>query len=164
VDAAAAAGLDEIVVVLGHAAGEVAVAIQMPDGARFVLNPDYALGQSTSLRAGLRDLSSDCRAAVILLGDQPGVSAEMVRAVADAYGEGAGPVVQATFSGRGGHPVLFDRQVWPHIEEAEGDVGAREVLALHPEWVTTVEVGGDRPPDVDTWDDYRRISEDGAAP
>jgi molybdenum cofactor cytidylyltransferase len=158
VDAAVRAGLEEVIVVLGHAADEVVAAVRMPAGAQTVVNPDYAKGQATSLRAGLRELSSDCRAALVLLGDQPSVSSEVVRAVVDAYRGGAGPVVQATYGGRPSHPVLFDRQVWPHLEAVEGDVGARDLLVDHPEWVAAVEVGGLPPPDIDTWEDYRRIS------
>jgi molybdenum cofactor cytidylyltransferase len=135
--------------------------VRVPAGARVVVNPEFAEGQSTSLRAGLRELSRDCSGAVILLGDQPGVSPDVVRAVVDAHREGGGPVVQAAYSGRPSHPVLFDRRVWPQLEAVEGDVGARDLLVRHPEWVTTVEVGGLPPPDVDTWEDYRRLSEDG---
>jgi molybdenum cofactor cytidylyltransferase len=158
VDAAMEAGLKEVIVVLGHAADEVAAALRLPPGARIVVNPDFESGQASSLRAGLRELSAECRAAVILLADQPGVSYETVRALADAYREGAGPVVQTTYEGRQSHPVLLDRQIWPEIEAVEGDVGAREVLASHPEWVTTLETGGKPPPDVDTWEDYRRLA------
>lgn len=158
VDAAAGAGLAEVIVVLGHAADEVAAATRLPAGARAVVNPDYAEGQATSLRAGLRELSSRCRAAIILLGDQPGVSPDVVRALVDAYREGAGPVVQATYEARASHPVLFDRQLWPQLEAVEGDVGARDLLEQHPEWVTEVEVGGIPPPDLDTWEDYRRMT------
>ena len=164
VDAAVEAGLEEVIVVLGHAADEVAAALRLPSGVRVVVNPDFKSGQASSLRAGLRELSAECRAAVILLADQPGVSYETVRAVADAHREEAGPVIQATYGGRPSHPVLFDRQVWPQLEAVEGDVGARDLLVQHPEWVTAVEVGGLPPPDVDTWEDYRRLSEDGTTP
>lgn len=161
VDAAVEAGLEEVIVVLGHAADEVAAALRLPSGARIVVNPDFEAGQASSLRAGLSELSAECSAAVILLADQPGVSYETVRAVADAYREGAGPVVQATYGNRPSHPVLFDRQLWPQLEAVEGDVGARDLLAQHPEWVTVVEVGGLPPPDIDTWEDYQRLSGDG---
>jgi molybdenum cofactor cytidylyltransferase len=163
-DAAMEAGLEEVIVVLGHAADEVAAALRLPSGTRIVVNPDFEAGQASSLRAGLRELSAECSAAVILLADQPGVSYESVRAVADAFREGAGPVVQATYGNRPSHPVLFDRQLWPHLEALEGDVGARDLLAQHPEWVTVVEVGGLPPPDVDTWEDYRRLSGNGTTP
>lgn len=159
-DAACEAGLDEVIVVLGHEADEVAATLRLPGGARTVVNPRYAEGQSTSLRAGLRALSPEVRAVVVLLGDQPRVSPEAIRAVITAAEGGGGPVVQAAYDGRPGHPVLFDRGVWADIEEVEGDVGARDLLARAPELVRTVEVGGQPPDDVDTWEDYRRIGGD----
>jgi molybdenum cofactor cytidylyltransferase len=158
VDAASGAGLNEVIVVLGHQADEVAAALRLPEAARIVVNPDYGEGQSTSLRAGLRALDPGVHAAVVFLGDQPGIAPNAVRAVVDAYEESGGPVVQAAYGRRAGHPVLLDRRVWPELEALEGDVGARDILSLHPEWVTTVEVGGDVPEDVDTWEDYRRVS------
>jgi molybdenum cofactor cytidylyltransferase len=100
----------------------------------------------------------EARAAVVLLGDQPAISPAAIRAVVSTYEETGGPVVQAEYGGRPGHPVLFDRRIWPEIETVEGDVGARDILSVHPEWVTMVDVGGDPPLDVDTWGDYRRIS------
>ncbi len=79
VDAAAAAPLDEILVVLGHSAGEVADRLALPAHGRVVLNPDHALGQSTSLQAGLRAAAPGADAAVVLLGDQPGIRPEAIR-------------------------------------------------------------------------------------
>jgi molybdenum cofactor cytidylyltransferase len=153
-----------VIVVLGHRADEVATALRLPDGARTTVNADYALGQSTSLRAGIREVDPTSRAAVVLLGDQPRVSPDVVRMVIDAYEMDRRPVVQATYGGRAAHPVLFDRRVWPEIEALEGDIGARDLLDRHPEWVTTIEVGGELPPDVDTWEDYERITREESPP
>jgi molybdenum cofactor cytidylyltransferase len=157
VDAAGAADLDDIVVVLGHRAEEVEVSLRLPAPARVVVNPEYGSGQASSLRAGLRACGAKTRAAMVLLGDQPGVSPEAIGAVAATYRRTGGPVVQASYGGRPGHPVLLDRRVWPEMEAVPGDVGARDLLAGHPEWVVTAEVPGDPPPDLDTWEDYRRL-------
>jgi molybdenum cofactor cytidylyltransferase len=157
VDAAGAADLDDIVVVLGHRAEEVEASLRLPAPARVVVNPEYGSGQASSLRAGLRALGAETRATMVLLGDQPGVSPEAIGAVAAAYRRTGEPVVQASYGGRPGHPVLLDRRVWPEVEDVPGDVGARDLLAGHPEWVVTAEVPGDPPPDLDTWEDYRRL-------
>ena len=158
VEALAEAPVEEIVVVLGHRADEVKPAIA---GAkvRVVVNPDYQEGQSTSLRTGLMAASQASRAAVILLGDQPGLRPAAVRAVIRAWQDGGTVAVQASYSGVPGHPVLFDRSIWPQLSRAEGDEGARGVLAAHPEWRTLIEVGGDPPLDIDTADDYDRVRE-----
>ncbi len=158
IDATIAAGLDEVVVVLGHAAEEVKAGLELPPQARIVVNPEYEAGQSTSLRTGLGALGPDVKAAVVLLGDQPGIKANVIRSVVDAYRQSGGPVVRASYEGKPGHPVLFDRKLWSELQQVEGDRGARDLLAAHPEWVATVEVKGDPPGDVDDWDDYERVS------
>jgi molybdenum cofactor cytidylyltransferase len=158
-EAASAGRLDQIVVVLGHAAGEIAAKVHLPAHAGIVVNPDFELGQSTSLRAGLEAATDDCRAAVVLLGDQPGVRPDAIRAVAEAWRRGAGPVVQASYGGRITHPTLLDRSVWAAVRAASGDEGARTVLAQHPDWLATVEVGGTAPDDIDTEGDYDRVKE-----
>lgn len=94
---------------------------------------------------------------MILLGDQPEVRAESVAAVVETWAGGRGPVVQATYEGISGHPVLFDRSVWLELEGAEGDEGARGILAAHPEWLALVELGGSAPTDIDTEQDYERL-------
>jgi molybdenum cofactor cytidylyltransferase len=156
-DAVATGPFDQVVVVLGHASEEIAARIHLPVGARIVVNPDFALGQSSSLRAGLRAASGETSAAVILLGDQPGVSPEAMRMVVEAWRAGDGPVVQAAYQGRNGHPTLLDRSVWPAAESAEGDEGARSILNRHREWRTTVEIGVPPPEDIDTEADYVRV-------
>ena len=164
-EAAAASPVDEVVVVLGHAARQVLTALSTgladrPSGSpavRFALNPWWSLGQSTSLRAGLLAASPDAEACVVLLGDQPGVRREAIARVVEAWREGAGPVVQASYSGRPAHPTLVARPVWPHLDEVRGDEGARAILSLHPEWRHLVEVGGDPPGDIDTEADYARV-------
>ena len=158
-DAAEGAGLRDVVVVLGHRSDEVRAAIRPAAGTRIVVNPDYREGQATSLRAGLRAMDEEAGAAVVILGDQPAVTAASVRPVVEAYEASGSPVVQATYGGKPGHPVLFDRGVWADLLAVEGDTGAREVLKKHPEWIERVELGGEVPADVDTLEDYARLKE-----
>jgi len=91
-----------------------------------------------------------------LLGDQPSVRPSSVATLTEAWRQGAGPVVQATYHGRPGHPILFDREVWPDLEAVSGDQGARALLARHPDWRALVPIEGPFPPDIDTEEDYRR--------
>ena len=160
VDATAASCLDEIILVLGHCAEEIRTAINCPERVRVVLNTEYAEGQSTSLRAGLRAASPRTEAAAVLLGDQPRVSAQLIDRVAAAFANCAACVVRPVYSGVGGHsvpghPVFWARRVWPDIDKLRGDQGARDLLIAHPEWLREVSVEGEAPGDVDTWEDYR---------
>jgi molybdenum cofactor cytidylyltransferase len=151
------AGVDEIIVVLGHRADEIQSAIPTTGRTRVAINDRYSAGQSTSFRAGLRAASDRSEAALILLGDQPGVQVNAVTKVIDVWREGTAVAVQARYEGVPGHPVLFDRSLWPQLEQAEGDEGARSMLANHPEWRMLVEMGGSPPLDIDTEDDYARV-------
>lgn len=147
---AAEAGLDELVVVAGPAdLGKI-----VPADATILQNAQWQAGQATSLRIALDWCHRQGHsAAVIGLGDLPGLTAEAWRAVADAPG---GPVVVATYAGRRGHPVRLDAEVWPSLP-IDGDEGARTLIARHPELVTEVACSG-RPNDIDTREDLRRWS------
>ena len=157
VDAALAAPVDDVVVVLGAGADAVRTALETGGRVHFTLNERYGDGQSTSLRAGLAAADPAAEAAVILLGDQPGVAAASIRAVVEAFrdprGAGTPEAVQATYGGRPAHPTLFARAVWDEVV-GEGDHGARDWLRKHPGRRLLVEVGGEPPADVDTPDDY----------
>jgi molybdenum cofactor cytidylyltransferase len=155
-DTAERSPLDEVVLVLGKDAGAVWAAMRPGPRVRVAMNRGFAEGQSTSLRIGLRALSPDADAAVVLLGDQPGIRVEAVAAVVESFRNGGGPVVQAAYGGLPGHPVLFARAVWPYVEAAAGDEGARAVIAAHPDWLHSIEVSGEPPEDVDTEEDYQR--------
>ena len=133
------------VVVLGHAADEIAAAVDL-QGATPVVCPEWAEGQASSLRCGLAALA-DCDAVVVVLGDQPGITAEAVAAVATAIG--AGDAVRATYDGVPGHPVLLRRPRLDRAGELRGDSGFRDLLAGAA--VREVEVGTlADPADVDT--------------
>jgi CTP:molybdopterin cytidylyltransferase MocA len=153
----AEAPVDETVVVVGDDAERLRAACE-PYRAAVVENPDWAQGQSTSVRVGLEALGPEALAAVVLLADQPLVGAGAVRRLVEAFEEGA-EVAVATYGGRPRNPVLFSRGVWPMlVAELAGDEGARPFLRRHPELVVRVPCDGvGDPADVDTAEDLRRL-------
>jgi molybdenum cofactor cytidylyltransferase len=158
-DALTVAPVDEIVVVLGPEPDAVRTIVTPPARTRFVVNDGYAEGQSTSLRTGLSAAGEDVEAAIVLLGDQPGIRPDAIAAVAAAFLDDprrAG-VVQATYGGRPGHPTLLARAVWQEVAGGPADEGAREWIGRHPDQRLEVEVGGRPPADIDTQDDYERL-------
>ena len=152
----AAAAVDEVVVVLGHDAERVREALDLPENARVVVNPDFERGQASSLAAGLAAADPASDAAVVLLADQPGIAASHVRALADAFRARGSRIVRLRFRDGPG-PALLSREVWDDAVSLTGDTGARALIAVHPEWVEEVDVDADAPPDVDTPDDYRGL-------
>jgi molybdenum cofactor cytidylyltransferase len=160
VEQALAARLDEIVLVTGNAREQVEQAVSgLP--VRLEHNPRYAEGQSTSLRAGVAALGPQCSAAIVLLGDQPFVSAAILRALIDAWQGGGACIVAPSYRGQRGNPVLFERALFPELQQISGDQGARELLQRRRADVRLVEIDDDRPLiDIDTPEDYARASQD----
>lgn len=125
---ARAGGCAPIVVVLGAGAAEVRAQAQLGD-VMIVENEGWKAGMGSSLRAGLDALAAtDADAAVVLLVDTPGVTAEAVRRVAEKSGRDA--LAAATYGGRRGHPVLLGRDHWSGVALlATADIGARAYLS-----------------------------------
>jgi molybdenum cofactor cytidylyltransferase len=121
---------------------------------RWVRNPHPERGLSHSLRLGFQALPPESGAALILLGDQPTVSVELLRALVAARGEC--PIVATRAGGRTGPPILIERDRFDIVEQPRGDIGLRDLLDDHPEWVQAVEVAA-HPPDVDTPIDLERL-------
>jgi CTP:molybdopterin cytidylyltransferase MocA/uncharacterized protein YndB with AHSA1/START domain len=157
IDAALAAGIDDVRVVLGHACEQIAASLSLPVGVELVFNPSHREGQAASLRAGIDATPEGSRAAAILLGDQPEVRPDAIRAVIDWFWVHGTPVVRAAYRGRPSHPVLLSRAAWAGVETLRGDVGARALMAAHLGRVDLAEVGGEPPADVDTPEDYERL-------
>jgi molybdenum cofactor cytidylyltransferase len=155
VDTLAEAGVDEIVVVTGHDAIAVASALELPEGARIVWNRAYRHGQSTSLGAGLHALDEESEAAVVLMADQPGVSPDVVRALVTRFLATRTQIVRVMYADGPG-PSLLSREIYAEAGHLQGDVGARVLIASHPEWVEEVAVDGPAPRDIDTPEDLPR--------
>ena len=154
-----ASQVSEIVVVTGHDAEAIA-AIADEAGVPSVYNDDYADGLSTSIRAGLAALGPDLDGVLICLADMPDLTAPAVDRLIDAFNpaERAGIVVPVA-RGQRGNPVLFDTVYREEIGAVTGDMGAREVIRLHPDDVAEVELDDAVLTDLDTpeaWTAWRQ--------
>ena len=127
-----AAGLDEVVVVLG--AHEATV------GARTVVCPDWERGPGASLRCGLAAVGPAVEAAVVVLADGPELSPAAVQRVVAAWRRSGEPVVAASYGGVRGHPLVLARAVW-------GDIPDEGLRAREPVLVPCDDLGS--PGDVD---------------
>lgn len=159
VAAASAMGLDDVVVVAGEHVDAIGEAVGRQ--ARVVYNREWALGQSRSVRLGLSVLRADVAAALFMLGDQPGIDPAVGRQVIERWRQTGSPIVAPRYRGQRGHPVLFDRCVFPELMALEGDVGGRLVIERHVEHVAWVDIDGPSPPDIDTWEGYQRALTEG---
>ncbi|HKB12139.1 MAG TPA: nucleotidyltransferase family protein [Vicinamibacterales bacterium] len=153
------AGIDDVIVVVGHEADAIAGAFAesgLP--ARFVVNRDYDRGQLSSLVAGINAIDRPgVAAALVTLVDVPLVAASTVRAVVDQYRSTRAPVVRPTSGTRHGHPLLIDRLLFDALRRADPDAGAKPIIRAH------ASAAGDLPIadegafiDIDTAEDYER--------
>ncbi len=173
VEAALAAPVEEVVVVLGQGAAELRQELPDEQRVRAVYNPDFALGQSASLKAGINALAVHTQAAVMLLGDQPLISTEAVTALVAAFRRQrprlaqtfyrlprpqAEPGLPETTSRQAGHPVLFSRELFAELLRVTGDQGGRVLLARHGEELLAVNLDLEPPVDIDTMEDYLALA------
>jgi molybdenum cofactor cytidylyltransferase len=147
IDALRAADVGESIVVVGHDAEAVRSAI--PAGVIVVENPDHRDGQATSLAAALHAVNDDSEAAVILLADQPGVTAGDVGELIRGFRATRSQIVRLVFTDGPG-PALLSREIYAEAGHLHGDAGARVLMASHPDWVHDVHVDRPAPPDIDT--------------
>ena len=161
VEAALAGGLSEVVVVTGHQRAAVEAALSgLP--VRFVPNPNFAEGLSTSLRAGLEALPPSVDGALVLLGDMPLVRpALLARLVAAFDPAGGAHVVAPVRDGRRGNPVLWGRRFFAALCAIEGDAGGRHLLAEQSDAAREVEADDGALIDVDTPEALAAVRERG---
>jgi molybdenum cofactor cytidylyltransferase len=152
IDALDAAGVDEIVVVSGHDATTVERGLVVPAVGRFVRNERYREGQSSSLAVALHEVADESEGAVVLMADQPGVTSEDVGALIEAFRSQRGAIMRLLYTDGPG-PALLSREIYAEAGHLHGDVGARALMASHPEWVVDVPIDRPTPIDVDVSDD-----------
>lgn len=149
IDALTAAEVGELLVVTGHEAEAVEAALELPPGGRFVRNPAFRNGLATSIAAALHEVDGRSEASVLLLADQPGIDGLVIRALIDAFGATRSQIVRAMYTDGPG-PALLSREVYAEAGHLYGDVGARVLMASHPEWVHEVHIDALVPRDIDT--------------
>ncbi len=150
-----AAGVDDVVVVLGHAAAEVRP--HVPPEARVVINQAYREGRASSLRAGAAALADGVDTVVVLSVDQPRPAA-VHRALLAAHREGHALITIPTYQGRRGHPIALAGSLLPELREAtEEALGLRGVIEAHAADAREVDFGTAAVLlDINTPEDYER--------
>jgi CTP:molybdopterin cytidylyltransferase MocA len=154
-----AADVADIVVVVGHRAEDLRERLKTLK-VTFAVNPDPDSAMSVSIARGVEAVRAGARGLLIALVDHPGVSPESIRAVIDAWRNGA-RLVQPEYEGHGGHPVLIDLAYRNDLLALDPAGGLRSLFAAHRQDVRRVPVQSPYVArDMDTWEDYRRLHQD----
>ncbi len=159
VEAGLKSKVDEVIVVMGWEADRVQKALaELP--VRLVLNKDYEKGQSSSVKAGLREVARVAQAVLILPGDVAMIDSRSINLVIGEYVQKKKTIVIAAHQGRPGHPILLDGKLFKEIENiSEHTFGLKAVVRNHEKEVRLVETGsGIVLRDVDTPEDVKELS------
>lgn len=148
--------VDEVIVVVGENDQPIRDALQGL-AVRFVRNLQAQEGMATSLALGMDAVSASAEAVLVALGDEPLAGRGPLERVVERYRAGGVAIVAPLFRGVRGHPVLFDRSVFPELRKLTGDRGARTVTDLDESRRALVELDLPKPVDVDTPADLARV-------
>jgi molybdenum cofactor cytidylyltransferase len=154
VDTARACPFDQTVVALGGAAAQVRERVDLL-GLDVVVNEDYGEGCSSSIAAALGALDARCDVLVLMLGDQPGVTATTV--VTLLAGRGDAPLAVCEYDDGPGHPIAFAGSVFGELAALHGEKGVWRLLDQRAVEVARVPIAGSVPLDVDTLEDYEAV-------
>jgi molybdenum cofactor cytidylyltransferase len=151
---ARACRFDQLLVVVGGGANQVREQVDL-SGADVVVNEQFGSGCSSSIAAALRRLDPRCELLVLLLGDQPGVTAATVEAL--LAGRGQAPLAVCRYADGRGHPLAFRRELFAELADLHGDKGVWRLLDQHAGQAVEVPLAGRIPRDVDTEQDYAEL-------
>lgn len=143
-----ASQLDEVRVVLGHQAEEIAAAL---DGlpVTHIYNPHHASGQASSLQAGLNSLGDEISDMLVMLGDMPLLTVGHIDQLLNLHAVGsttqpalrASRITAAAFGTQRGHPVIWGRSYFDELLRLTGDQGGRPLFDSYQDALTLVDLG-----------------------
>lgn len=150
--------VDHVWVVLGHEAETILDTCDL-SGAVVVINDDYLDGMASSLSVGLDALIQDGRAdrVVVAMGDQPHIDPGVVEALLERHSKTKQMAVVPVYRYTRSNPVVIDKHLFTRLMSLEGDSGARQLLAAHPELVEEVWFERLPPRDIDTRSDVDEL-------
>jgi molybdenum cofactor cytidylyltransferase len=162
VQAALTSKAQPVVVVLGAAAETMQNEIKRND-VHVVVNAEWKEGMASSIRCGIKAIAETSPAAegvILLVCDQPFVTASLLNDLIAAYQKTARPVVACSYEATFGPPVFFHHSLFEELLQQKGDIGARGVVRQHADTVEVIPFP-EGTFDVDTEADYKRIQSAG---
>jgi len=156
VRSAAAAGLDPIVVVLGHEPEAVRGALARLS-CEYVLNPRHGDGMKSSVCAGVAALPPDVAAAIVLLSDMPFVIPAMLQGLAERHRDGDALLILSEYDGVHAPPTLIDRSLFGELMAEPVRGCSKRLRARHPDETAAIGWPATALADVDLPVDYERV-------
>jgi molybdenum cofactor cytidylyltransferase len=151
---ARACRFDQLLCVIGGGAEPVHAHVEFA-GVEVVENDAFGSGCSSSIAAALSAVDGRADVLVLMLGDQPGVTASTVETLLS--GRRGAPLAACAYTDGRGHPLAFGREMFPSLVELHGDKAVWKLMDRLGEQVIDVPIDGAVPRDVDTWADYKAV-------
>jgi molybdenum cofactor cytidylyltransferase len=124
---------------------------------KIVCNRDFRGGMLSSVQCGFKSLPEETRAVLVVLGDQPKISATVINKLIDAHKSSGKGIVLPVYKKERGHPVLIDVKYGEEVENLSPEVGLRGTVYNHPEDILEVDVETSSIfQDIDSESDYKR--------
>ena len=149
--------LDETIVVLGRSADEIRERVNFGD-AKVVENLVFAEGCASSYRAGIAELDSQSDAIMIILGDQPGITPEIINSLAEEWRGDEAPIALCSYRGRKGHPMIFAQSMFDQLKDLHGDKAAWKLVDANSTAVQEVHLDLPSPDNINTVEDFERLA------
>lgn len=125
-----------------------------------VVNAHWHEGMASSIRCGIKTLvevSPSAEGAILMVCDQPYVSASLLNNLIDVFQNSSHPIVTCSYAGIFGPPALFPKRIFPELLQLKGDVGAKNILNKHSKEVEVI-LFPEGNLDIDTIEDYKKLS------
>ncbi len=134
-----AAGIENIIVVLGHNA-ELILRKVNPSDAEFVINTNYKHGQFSSFQVGIKKLEPDVEGAFLALVDQPHMAVSVIAEILNGFQKNQERIVIPMFKGKRGHPPIFPRRLFNEIVSSPPSRITSDVIRSNSELVYEVQI------------------------
>ncbi|MFY7839930.1 MAG: nucleotidyltransferase family protein [Lacibacter sp.] len=160
IEAAQASDAETVLVVLGANANTIKHELK-DTTANLVVNTDWKDGMASSIRCGLQTLvklNSNIEAVILMVADQPFVTAALINSLMDVNRKEQHSIVASEYGTTFGTPVLFAKRFFPELIELTGDVGAKGLVKKYMNEAAFVSFPeGDV--DIDTAEDYKKLKD-----
>jgi molybdenum cofactor cytidylyltransferase len=149
--------VNEVIVVLGHRAGEMReVIVDRP--VKVAVNPAYHEGMGTSVVAGLNLVDDGARGIMLALADQPFVDSKTIDRLIQEFLNHDKGIAIPVYRGRRGHPIIFSTGYKGELSKLKGDIGGRQIIKEHPDDILEVAVDAEGINiDINTPSDYNSL-------
>lgn len=144
--------IDEIILVYRE---ERIKEIGIKNTIKTIYNDKAELGQSESIKIGIKNSSLNSEGFMFFVGDQPFINTEIINRLIMAFKEGKYSIVVPEYNGKRGNPVIFSSKFKKELLEIKGDIGGRDIIKKRYNDVKIVSINDSiAGRDIDYWNEY----------